>query len=1358
MGMGVPLLNEYKRRFLLKRIPQTILGGLKLRVGYDAPAYVYFHQIVLWLVPFLLGCVFTLVLELAYTDAQVYDFLLLYCCLYGACIVIFVVVVQTISTVVQMKEKENQLSGVIQKKNILSDEDEVDFETCCGAETLGFVIPPKKFKVNIAVHALLSGLICGMGFWYLLPYSVNELYGHSYGVTAAIFILGWLTVCVAQYSLTCGAPPEPAIYRTMDTYELLPLTRPLYAFICYSIHIADWYSSGVLLANQILHVVFVLLPVLWLCGLLPPAEVLVLGLLEQGQVFLLGGTPYASWARLIVGFLLSSAVFVGCYFLTSTFSSVVLAACAGYLLSTDLGALGSQIWAACQRTNNNRVSSARHSTARALNAPQPTVTGFLWSWCWSTVVYHAAMTAVVGGVAAAVNYHADSLSSDVVRYLGYVVIAACVVEKVMRDSQSVYVLFGLWRNALYPQTSESSRLFHNGKRKLLVVGVFRRILLNWVSPLLMVVYLSLRVKAADVMSDSLISGRSTVLGVFYVFGVVRAFRWSWQSTTHALLETSVVHILLVTLSDSTLVTSDLSAPTLLLIASVARDRFYQLLNKLYLALALAVTSWTDRKQRRGSTMPLIALNLVFLPVLLAVVAMASALSAPLLCLFTLPLYFIGYPRLSRFWPEPVGSSANTCPDSLYYRQLSLELAKALRQAFANGSLGEPQVGNHYLMRFQDRLVWTMILERGAGYCSVSVKGLELQETSCHTAEAARIDDQFKEAFERPADDVGVCTFNSYPLHSLTPLDTAEVKAYSDARNILTGVIDSPDAVDVTLTFFAKSLVWLLLHHINRRKRQEEESRKQKEQELARMEEFGKNSSGKDSMGGDWMKMKMKNKERQLPALRSSATAAAPLPEINHNVMTPAAAKAIRGVGGGDSFVLPPINGNKTSLVQGPRPPSRDSNPSRKGSVTSSLHSFTDSIWSDDDFDRGRKAGPTRRQHKVATVVSVGGGGGGGGSSPLPQPVMTSLPPLLPGKKSSSAFNDSGTGKDIDDFLTDMDFGLPAVDVNTTHTVPDFDDDGPSSKPQPLAGRKPPPPVFAPKPSTRFAAVTNGNHIYRPVMNLAGSPDFKCQSSSYMSVPSKWRELPIEPSQLSRYMSQFPVSWYKHTLTTLDWSLTGQPGATVALEVGADEALTNCYSQLVMACYSAFDTPGRPSGPSYLHKCYCGEVPWNAMMDWLSEDRELHTLVITAFRYGFKLMLDQMLLGEISDHEELEETLRGFDNHWYIGRETEAGWATALAQCRENLFSLGHNLGQGTYSSRSLSLQDLMVHMGRVNAEAVRGQWANLSLELLYMTNDDEERYSIQAQPAMLRNLTVQAADPPLGYPIYSSPPISVPLL
>ena len=94
---------------------------------------------------------------------------------------------------------------------------------------------------------------------------------------------------------------------------------------------------------------------------------------------------------------------------------------------------------------------------------------------------------------------------------------------------------------------------------------------------------------------------------------------------------------------------------------------------------------------------------------------------------------------------------------------------------------------------------------------------------------------------------------------------------------------------------------------------------------------------------------------------------------------------------------------------------------------------------------------------------------------------------------------------------------------------------------------------------------------------------------------------------------------------------------------------------------------------------------------------------------------------------------------------------------EKTSSLSFNF-QCVYTSRVLTIQDSPVYICSLNPEAVHAQWANLNLELLYMTNDDEERYSIQAHRTLLRNLNVQAADPPLGYPIYSSQPISIPCL
>ena len=78
-----------------------------------------------------------------------------------------------------------------------------------------------------------------------------------------------------------------------------------------------------------------------------------------------------------------------------------------------------------------------------------------------------------------------------------------------------------------------------------------------------------------------------------------------------------------------------------------------------------------------------------------------------------------------------------------------------------------------------------------------------------------------------------------------------------------------------------------------------------------------------------------------------------------------------------------------------------------------------------------------------------------------------------------------------------------------------------------------------------------------------------------------------------------------------------------------------------------------------------------------------------------------------------------------------------------------------YTSRLLTMQNLSVSMATINAECVNGLWAALALELYYMTNDDDERYSIQALPLVLRNIVTQAADPPLGYPVYSSGMLNV---
>jgi hypothetical protein len=59
-------------------------------------------------------------------------------------------------------------------------------------------------------------------------------------------------------------------------------------------------------------------------------------------------------------------------------------------------------------------------------------------------------------------------------------------------------------------------------------------------------------------------------------------------------------------------------------------------------------------RRRKNAVLLLHLNILFFPVVFVFLVLASAASAPLLALFSLPIFILTYPRPSRFWPNLSG--------------------------------------------------------------------------------------------------------------------------------------------------------------------------------------------------------------------------------------------------------------------------------------------------------------------------------------------------------------------------------------------------------------------------------------------------------------------------------------------------------------------------------------------------------------------------------------------------------------------------------------------------------------------------------------------------------------------------------
>lgn len=1214
MGPDVPLLNEYKQEFFWKRFPQTVLGGPRFKLGYCAPPYVYVNQAVLFLTPWLFGGISTLLCQLQLLQelhAAVLSGMLMLGAAAG---------VQALAMYAARK------SGTVERlgaPNILVDEEEVEFTHCVSPETVRFIAPGKRFGLNVVLHSVLAGLLCGFGTWYVFLGRLTALYS-SIGVSLVVFVLSWVTLCIAEYSLIVNTATETATFQAQDTYEITPLTRPLYIFIFIAVDLAYRFSGPVPelhLASQVLHVLFLFLPLLWALGILPPLDALLLWGMEQALVFGLGGSPMSSNLRLLLMFGVSASVAVCNYFIPSTLGVVLFSVSMGFLLSLDL----SQIGTLCK---GHAPTFVDHRLRKGGSPPPPPPSSFGWNLGCRELLLYLSLLLVAMAEAGLLHHFLGLAQSQSfvtgpqapVSYLLLILFGLCWA---LKEIQGAYVFGGVFLNPLYPKGMSSVQAFKQRNRGLYIAAAIRRVLLNLVSPLGMIAFLS--------MDESLQQLHKASLCV----GFTRAFRVVWQSSEDALLQMAVVILVRLAAGNKALPGWDsLGTGVQLLLVGLLIDRLTQFIAKLKFTLTVLVTSWTEKKQRRQSAGTLLALNASLCPLLLAVVTLSALLSAPLLPLFTLPIFLVGFPRPQRSWPGPVGTAC-PCPDSIFYQQMSGSLASALRMAFARGSLGSLAPGSHFLGRFQDRMVWIMILERGYGYCTVNIKGLELQETSCHTVEARRVDEVFEAAFERPERLGFTQGFNLHWGNALTPCAVLAVRVYSDARNVLSGIIDSHDNLRKLQDDFLKALVWLLLRYCV-----------QKHKGFLWSCEEGLGVGGRKS--------------------QSSQLAQTTCTQPPEAVM---------------------VESNVSSL--------------RFRQDSSSLTSFGD--WSDEDDLFGPQ--PARRTVALVTAEAQ------------PGHTMLQTGASLPGSvEMDSLFENMALSALQPLQPLGLGLGLPAVDKGQN------------------------PEVFRENPGSL------------PHLN------FSCPQSEVFNLPTAWRTAPLLPSRLMQLRPLFPEDWFRFALGRFGPTVQGETSEDMTKALKEDEALRELHAQVALSCLISLGAESAFTSPSYVYRLYCGDVPWTEGLDWLSSSKELYQLALQAFRFSFKLLFDQASLGPMESPEELFSTLEEYERDWYIGLVTEKGWHDSVLHEKPFLFSLGHDLAMGTYTGRVLSLQEQLVQVGRLNGEGVRGQWANLSWELLYATNDDEERYSIQAHPFMLRNLTVQAADPPLGYPIYSSAPLHFPCL
>lgn len=270
-----------------------------------------------------------------------------------------------------------------------------------------------------------------------------------------------------------------------------------------------------------------------------------------------------------------------------------------------------------------------------------------------------------------------------------------------------------------------------------------------------------------------------------------------------------------------------------------------------------------------------------------------------------------------------------------------------------------------------------------------------------------------------------------------------------------------------------------------------------------------------------------------------------------------------------------------------------------------------------------------------------------------------------------------------------------------------------------------------------------HHISDEVRNVLDKlSDQSPPSAHVVSNPPKVSSVPVHPAAASDPADddlEDILSWVIQKKAAPVPAVSSVP----AVKKSVSTKLTT-GELLFELCLRSVDLK-RAVTPYQLHRLWCGELPYSSCREWLECHSVLKACVISAVRFSIKIAMDKYLMIGPTDSEETIETISQFEQSWFFGTPDDAGWSAAISSQVPNLFAL-----TSPADSVLCVHQPLVFSVLSMNEEAVRSIWAALAMELLYATNDDDERYSIQAHKRILRNILVQAADPPLGYPVFSS--------
>eukprot|EP00056_Hartaetosiga_gracilis_P013435 m.221799 g.221799 ORF g.221799 m.221799 type:complete len:1182 (+) comp13846_c0_seq2:74-3619(+) len=755
-----PLLNGSKRGFVHRLLLSTLFGGVVFVKGEDAWK-IHTLQAILFLFPALI-LVVGLVVGNATTSVA------------GACVSAALGCVSTLSLLLFAKRGGNSSDNVLFSGLEMDDDGVVDTPfPFFSKEHLTFIVASEQSIAMCSVRGIVSGL-----FFAAITNTLVRQQPLSSGASIAVCLFVGFTVCVAHFSLLVARVPEPLAFANKGTWmdKVDVLSRPL---LCALLSVlGDVLQHFFAHVNASLRLVFLCvicaLPLAWFLAKAPPISSLVIYLLQQLNVFGLGGSTSRSYTSLL------SSVVVGCLLWcllvivwtemrNKSVPIVATVLCAIYSITfTSKHPLAIATSLFSKSKVYPMETSSSNSSSRSSSTSSSSVT---------VSVYHTLALVSVTLCSSLVTLLAVLPSSSDTFGDDSAVVFLCIfgvllflhslftalqqsfpdghLSKTFPFLFSVLFLFSRARNPIHRHTQS---LQHNSVFKFMCSSLRYA----------MVLFVLSAVVGFGSFGNTSTSSLTTAAIHSLLF--MRAFRASLQRPAQSALEVFVTLLIrvglgtfpsaYVSLSSSSIVYSSTAAtlwsnvPFLqqLLVVSFTLTRAHGLWLRLKFVVVTTVTTFTSKENKLSYARELAVFLIFFSPFTIGMILGSTLLDTPLVPLFCLPIFVCSYPRPKMLWPGDSEAPIDTTKgDGAYYRAARDEVATLLQQMRSCLVAGELFEGQSFLIRFENKLVTASVCESAFDYAAFEVKGLELVETSCHTVEASHLEEVIERTWKyKPA--------------------------------------------------------------------------------------------------------------------------------------------------------------------------------------------------------------------------------------------------------------------------------------------------------------------------------------------------------------------------------------------------------------------------------------------------------------------------------------------------------------------------------------------------------------------------------------------------------------------------------